>query len=44
VSGRRLLDTGGGQLDLRHADRVIALPAVRPARLASPNNRAKQNS
>jgi cell division protein FtsQ len=44
VSGRRLLDAGGGQLDLRHTDRVIALPTIRPARLATPNNRAKQNS
>jgi cell division protein FtsQ len=44
VTGRRLMDVGSGQLDLRHADRIIAQPANRPARLlASPNSRSKQN-
>jgi cell division protein FtsQ len=45
LSGRRLIDVGSGQLDLRHADRIIALPASPPARLlALPNSRLKQNS
>lgn len=45
VSGKRLLDAGAGQLDLRHADRVVALPATHPSRLtASPQARAKQSS
>jgi cell division protein FtsQ len=44
VSGRKLLDAGSGQLDLRHADRIVGLPITRPARLlATPNNRVKQN-
>jgi cell division protein FtsQ len=44
VSGRRLIDSGSGQLDLRHAERIVALPTMRPARLATPNNRTKQSS
>ena len=45
VTGHRLIDAGSGQLDLRHADRIIALPVSRPARLlAAPNSRLKQNS
>jgi cell division protein FtsQ len=44
VGGRRLIDGGSGQLDLRHAERTIALPATRPSRLAVPNSRVKQNS
>jgi cell division protein FtsQ len=44
VNGRRLLDSGSGQLDLRHTDRVVALPTQRPARLTLPNSRTKQSS
>ncbi len=44
VGGRRLIDGGSGQLDLRHAERIIALPVSRPSRLASPQARVKQNS
>jgi cell division protein FtsQ len=44
VSGRRLLDNGSGQIDLRHADRIVALPTARPARLATPQNRTKTSS
>ena len=44
VNGRTIIDTSSGQLDLRHADRIVAVPLNRPARLlAAPQGRAKQN-
>jgi cell division protein FtsQ len=45
AAGRRLIDAGAGALDLRHPDRIVALPATRPSRLmASPQTRMKQSS
>jgi cell division protein FtsQ len=31
-AGQRLIDTGAGQLDLRHPGRIVAVPAYRPVR------------